>query len=334
MNGSLDQAQGVLDLTVADVRPLTSHITAFTLRHPDGMALPGYLAGAHIKVKVKIGGKADWRHYSLINLDADAAERPAEYLIAVRREDTELGGRGGSLYLHTQVKAGDTLQVSRPINGFRLDPAYDEVVLIAGGIGVTPLISMASALRATGKRHALHYSGRSADQLALVQQLQAVASGALSLYADDEPARRLDLRRLLAACKPSQALYTCGPKGMIDAVRKIALELGWHSDQIHFELFAEAAAEAGDQAFEVELTQSGTCLQIPADQTILDVMIAAGLDPMFDCKRGECGVCATPVLEGEVAHRENCLTESERAAGKVIHICISRAKGARLVLDA
>lgn len=335
MSGGLDQAQGLLDLTVAEVRPLTSHITAFRLRHPDGRALPGYLAGAHIKVKVEINGKAVWRHYSLINLDvaAGASERPAEYLIAVRREDTALGGRGGSLYMHTQLKAGHTLQVSSPINGFWLDPAHDDVVLIAGGIGVTPIISMAAALRVAGKRYAMHYSGRSFDQLALVQELQSVAADALTLYADDE-ACRLDLRKLLAGCTPSQALYTCGPKGMIDAVRNIALELGWHSDHIHYELFVEAAAEAGDQAFEVELSQSGTCLQIPADKTILDVMIDAGLDPMFDCKRGECGVCSTPVLAGEIEHRDNCLTESERAAGHVIQICISRAKGKCLVLDA
>lgn len=133
------------------------------------------------------------------------------------------------------------------------------MVLIAGGIGVTPIISMATALRVAGKRYAMHYSGRSFDQLALVQELQSVAADALTLYADDE-ACRLDLRKLLAGCTPSQALYTCGPKGMIDAVRNIALELGWHSDHIHYELFVEAAAEAGDQAFEVELSQSGNVL--------------------------------------------------------------------------
>ncbi len=322
----------LLELTVAEVRPLTSHVTAFRLRHSDGASLPGYLAGAHVKVRVEIDGKADWRHYSLIRLDPD--DDPGEYLIAVRREDREVGGRGGSLFMHQQVKPGCKLQVSRPINGFQLDPAHDDVLLIAGGIGITPLISMATALRTDGKSYALHYSGRSLDQLALVPELQACVADALALYADDDSARRLDLRRLLAGCKPSQALYTCGPKGMIDAVREIALELGWHSDHIHYELFVEAAAEAGDQAFEVELAQSGTRLRVAADQTILDAMIDVGLDPMFDCKRGECGVCAVPVLSGAIEHRDNCLTASERAAGNVIQICISRAKGSCLVLDA
>jgi ferredoxin-NADP reductase len=322
----------LLELTVAEVRPLTSHVTAFRLRHPDGAPLPAYLAGAHVKVLVEIDGKEDWRHYSLIQTGPD--DNAGEYLIAVRREDRELGGRGGSLFMHRQVRPGSTLRVSRPVNGFQLDPAHDDVLLIAGGIGITPLISMATALRAAGRTYALHYSGRSLDQLALVPELRAGAAGSLTLYADDDSARRLDLRRLLAASKPSQALYTCGPKGMIDAVRDIALELGWHSDLIHYELFAEAGAEAGDHAFEVELAQSGKRLQVAADQTILDAMIGAGLDPMFDCKRGECGVCAVPVLSGAIEHRDNCLTASERAAGNVIQICISRAKGNCLVLDA
>jgi ferredoxin-NADP reductase len=226
------------------------------------------------------------------------------------------------------------LQVSYPINGFELDPAHEDVVLIAGGIGITPLISMASALRASGTPYALHYSGRSVGQLALLPQLQASVGEALTWYADDDSVRRLDVRTLLASCRPSQAIYTCGPKGMIDAVRETALELGWHSDHIHYELFVEAAAEAGDSAFEVELAQLGMRLQVAADKTILEAMIDAGLDPMFDCKRGECGVCAMPVLAGAIDHRDNCLTSSERAAGNVIQICISRATGSCLVLDA
>jgi ferredoxin-NADP reductase len=330
---SATSGEELLELTVAAVRPLTAQVTAFELRRPDGTALPGYLPGAHIKLRVAIDGAPAWRHYSLIDFEP-ACEQPHAYLIAVRREDPELGGRGGSLYLHRQVQAGHLLLARGPVNGFGLDPSHDEVLLIAGGIGITPLASMATALRAGGKSYALHYSGRSLDQLALLPQLQAAAGPALTLYADDNAARRLDLRALLAACKPSQPIYTCGPKGMIDAVRAIALELGWPAELVRYELFVDAAAEAGDHAFEVELAQSGTRLQVAADTTILDAMLAAGLDPMFDCKRGECGVCAVPVLSGAIEHRDNCLTEAERASGKVIQICISRAKGNCLVLDA
>lgn len=326
-------SEQLIELAVAEVRPLTSHVTAFVLRRPGGGALPAYAAGAHIKVQVEIDGAPAWRHYSLVDLQPGVAE-PREYLIAVRREDRELGGRGGSLYLHTQAAPGKVMLASAPINGFALDPAHDHAVLIAGGIGITPLASMAAALRAAGRAYALHYCGRSLDQLAFAPQLAEAHGAAVSLYADDDPARRLDLRALLAGCSPSQPIYTCGPKGMIDAVRLIAVDLGWNTDDVHYELFTEAAAEVGDRAFEVELVQSGTTIEVAADTTILDAMLAAGLDPMFDCKRGDCGVCATTVIDGAVEHRDNCLSEAEKAAGKTIHICISRAKGARLVLDA
>lgn len=326
-------SEQLIELAVAEVRPLTTHVTAFVLRRAGGGPLPAYDAGAHIRVQVEIDGAPAWRHYSLVDLKAgDTA--PHEYLIAVRREDRELGGRGGSHYLHTQVAPGQVLVASAPINGFTLDPAHDKALLIAGGIGNTPLVSMAAALRASGRSYALHYCGRSVDQLAFAAQLVEAHGGAVNLYADDDPARRLDLRALLASCSPSQPIYTCGPKGMIDAVRLIAVDLGWNDADVHYELFTEAVAEAGDRAFEVELLQSGTTVQVAADTTILDAMLAAGLDPMFDCKRGDCGVCATTIVEGEAEHRDNCLSAAEKAAGKTIHICISRARGARLVLDA
>lgn len=332
--------QGVMTLQVAQVAPLTADILMIRLRHADGAALPGYLAGAHIKVEVRIGGQPAWRHYSLINVDpeAGACRHPLEYVIAVRREDSASGGRGGSLFLHTELQVGQSLRVGSPLNAFGLDERDDDVVLIAGGIGVTPLVSMAAALRGAGKRYALHYSGRSMSQLALVPELRSLAGAALTLYGDDGdgigPGGRLDLAALLAACRPSQPIYACGPKGMINAVRAIAQQLGWEPDMVRYELFAEAAAEAGDQPFEVELLQSGCTVQVGAQQTILDAMLEAGLDPMYDCKRGDCGVCTVDLVEGEPDHRDNCQSKAERAAGKVIQICISRARGGRLVLDA
>lgn len=323
----------LIELAVAELRPLTSHVSAFVLRRPDGAALPAWEAGAHIKLQVEIDGAPAWRHYSLVELEHGRSD-PHAYLIAVRREERDAGGRGGSLYLHTQAAPGQVLLASAPVNAFALDPAHDQVILIAGGIGITPLASMAAALRASGRAYALHYCGRALDQLAFAPQLVAEHGAAVSLYADNDPERRLDLRALLARCSPAQPIYTCGPKGMIDAVRLLAVELGWDAADVRYELFTEAAAEVGDRAFELELVQSGTTIEVAADTTILDAMLAAGLDPMFDCKRGDCGVCATPVIEGAVEHRDNCLSEAEKAAGKTIHICISRARGARLVLDA
>lgn len=340
----LDDA-GVMALQVAQITPLTAQVSLIRLRDAHGAPLPGYLAGAHVKVEVEIDGAPAWRHYSLVNFEprVDACAQPLEYLIAVRREERDLGGRGGSLYLHTALRVGQSLRVGAPLNVFALREHDDDVLLIAGGIGVTPLVSMAAALSGAGKKYALHYSGRSVAQLALVGQLRALAGPALALYGDDAAdatndgtaqGGRLDLAALLGACRPSQPIYVCGPKGMVDAVRTIAQRLGWAADAVRHELFAEAAAEAGDQPFEVELLQSQRRIRVGAAQTILDAMLEAGLDPLYDCKRGDCGVCTVDLIDGAAEHRDNCQSKAERSAGKVIQICISRSKGGPLVLDA
>jgi ferredoxin-NADP reductase len=322
------------DVVVETVQALTPHIKAFRVRAADGRALPGYTAGAHIRVQVQSQGAADWRAYSLVDFKGDAAatHSPDHYLIAVRREDA---GAGGSLWMHNAVHAGDTLRITPPANAFALD-ACNDAVLIAGGIGVTPIASMAAALAARKHRFTLHYTGRAIAQLAFVDALRAVAGESLRLYGDDEAseANRFDLARLFDTLAPTQPLYVCGPQGLIDATIALATARGWPRESIRSELFAAAAPQAGDAAFEVELRQSGVTLTVAPKQTILDAMLEHGLDPLYDCKRGECGVCETGVIEGEVDHRDYCLSDSEKRAGKVMHICVSRACGARLVLDA
>ncbi|MCG5077870.1 PDR/VanB family oxidoreductase [Paraburkholderia tagetis] len=326
------------DVIVEAMEPLTSHVTAFRLRAADGRALPGFTAGAHIRVQVGGDGN-DWRAYSLVNLASDACtaceQAPDCYLIAVRREDT---GAGGSLWMHTQVRAGDTLRIAPPVNAFALeaDAASADAVLIAGGIGITPIASMAAALAARASRYALHYTGRSISQLAFVDALRALAGEHLHLYGDDEAseAQRFDLARLFTTLTPGQPLYVCGPQGLIDAVIALATERGWPRERIRSELFATAAPQAGDAAFEVELRQSGVTLTVAPAQTILDAMLDAGLDPLYDCKRGECGVCQVGVIEGDVDHRDYCLSVAEKCSGNVMHICVSRARAGRLVIDA
>ncbi|CAM2177809.1 Carnitine monooxygenase reductase subunit [Paraburkholderia sacchari] len=322
------------DVIVEAVEPLTSHVTAFRLRAPDGRALPGFTAGAHIRVQV---GGGDWRAYSLINLAAETCaaceHAPDHYLIAVRREDS---GAGGSLWMHTQVRAGTTLRIAAPINAFALAADTADAVLIAGGIGITPIASMAASLSSRAARYALHYTGRSIAQLAFVDALRALAGEHLHLYGDDEAseANRFDLARLFATLTPDHPLYVCGPQGLIDAVIALATERSWPRERIRSELFAAAAPQAGDAAFEVELRQSGMTLTVAPAQTILDAMLDAGLDPLYDCKRGECGVCQVGVIEGAVDHRDYCLSEAEKCSGKVMHICVSRARADRLIIDA
>ena len=322
-----------LELVVEDVIALTDSITEFRLRDPAGAALPGFAAGAHLRVQVTPGGAPAWRHYSLVNGDgrAGATAAPSIYRIAVRRDDS---GQGGSLWMHTQLKAGTRLVTSTPVNAFALDDRAEDAVLIAGGIGVTPIVSMAAALTAAGRRYRVHYSARHPDQLALVDELMALAGRDLALYADQGPLPALALDALLAGLAPTQPIYACGPAGMIDAVLALAAARGWARDDIHFELFSAPGPGASDRAFEVELRQSGRVLAVPAGQTILEAMLAAGLDPLYDCKRGECGMCAVPVLAGDIDHRDYCLSEAQRCAGDVMQICVSRARGGRLVLDA
>ncbi|MEZ5610511.1 MAG: PDR/VanB family oxidoreductase [Rhodocyclaceae bacterium] len=321
-----------LELVVSAVNAATPQIRELRLKAVDGGTLPPFAAGAH--VKVRIPGLADARCYSLMSFDASGAafDAPDEYRLGVRLEEAS---GGGSRHMHG-LGVGDRLGVSSPQNDFPLAVGATgeaTTVLIAGGIGITPIASMATALTAAGRPWVLHYSGRSRSQLAFVDELATLAGERLVVHADDDAATRLDIGALLATLSPSQHLYVCGPKGMIDALIEGAKARGWPAEHIHFELFTAAAPVAGDQAFEVELAQSGQVLTVPADKTILEVLEDAGCDPMYDCKRGECGVCTAAVLEGVPDHRDYFLSDAEKAGGKLIQICISRAKTPRLVLD-
>ncbi|HKX44050.1 MAG TPA: PDR/VanB family oxidoreductase [Burkholderiaceae bacterium] len=324
----------LLLLRVAEARELNPLIRLLRLQAADGAALPGYTAGAHVRVHVTLAdGTADWRHYSLVNLrpEPGVTARPREYVIAVRREDE---GRGGSRYMHTQVHAGDTLTLEPPKNEFALHDGNARAVLIAGGIGITPLASMAAQRKAEGKPVRLHYAGRSRDLLAFLPELQALLGGdELRVHADAEAGAPLDVDTLLDGCAADDRLYVCGPKPLLDHVLAKTQARGWGHDRVHFELFTTPVAAAGDHAFELVLARSGQTYTVPADQSVLDCLIAHGCDPLYDCKRGECGVCTTGVIEGEVDHRDYVLSDAEKASGQVMQICVSRARGPRLVLD-
>lgn len=321
-----------LNLTVTDIHVETPIIRSLVLEAANKQALPSFTAGAHLKVSIP--GQKEPRCYSLICLDTDQAafDSPRHYRIAVRLEEP---GTGGSRHMHS-LKIGDTLKVEGPQNDFSLhDMASDEscTVLIAGGIGITPLLSMTTALRQAQHPFQLHYYGRSRDQMAFLDELNARHGNALRVHADDDATSRLALSDLLLQIEPSQHLYVCGPKGLIDAVIEQSRERQWPSAHVHVELFTNATALPGDKAFELELRQSGRTLHIPADKTILEVLEEADCDPMYDCRRGECGVCQATVLEGVPDHRDYYLSDSERKAGQVMQICVSRSHSDRLVLD-
>ncbi|HYP83795.1 PDR/VanB family oxidoreductase [Variovorax sp.] len=329
-----NESAAPLQLRVSEARSLNPLIRLLRLAAPDAAALPGFSAGAHIRVQVTLpDGRADWRHYSLINpvAAAGATDAPTEYVIAVRREDE---GRGGSRFMHENVQPGDMLTIEPPRNDFGLHEGGARAVLVAGGIGVTPMLSMAAQRCAQGAPVRMHYAGRSRALMAFLPELQSLLGDQLVVHADDEAGAPLDIAALLDACAPDDRLYVCGPKVMLDAVLAAARARDWNThERVHFELFTTPEVEEGDQPIELVLAQSGQTFTVPADQTILDCLIEHGCDPMFDCKRGECGVCATPVMEGEIDHRDYVLTAREKAEGNVMQICISRCKGKRLVLD-
>ena len=323
---------GLLHLRVAHCESLHPLIRRLVLQSLTGEALPGFTAGAHVRVGVTLpDGTPDWRHYSLVNTQAlpGATHAPTQYEIAIRREDK---GRGGSRFVPT-LACGDVVQVGLPKNDFPLLPGAAPVLLVAGGIGVTPLLSMAAELRAAGRRVRMVYASRSREQMAYLEPLQALLGADLRVHSDEEAGGPLDTDALIDGCLSDEVIYLCGPQPMLDAVLAGAKARAWPAGRVQFELFAAAAPVAGDQAFEVVLAQSGVTYQVAADQSILGCLLAHGVDPIHDCDRGECGVCAVPVIDGEVDHRDHVLSDAEKATHKVIQICVSRARGPRLVLD-
>lgn len=323
-----------LRLRVAEARELNPLVRLFRLRADDGAALPGFEAGAHIRVRVDLGnGQSDWRHYSLIDFAAGGQSAPAEYLIAVRKE---AAGRGGSRFMHERLREGDTLEAEPPKNDFPLHGGAGRAVLLAGGIGITPLLAMAHRLAALGRDFALHCCNRSAARAAYRARLRAAAFAERVFFHDDDgpPAQRIDLAATIGEPAPGRQLYVCGPKGFIEAVRTTARTRGWPEARVHFECFTGAlppVEEAG--SFEVQLRSSGRVVRVPATLSVVDALAAEGIEIPVSCAQGVCGTCLTRVLEGEVAHHDLFLTPAEQAANDQFLPCCSRARSPRLVLD-
>ncbi|EEA96653.1 2Fe-2S iron-sulfur cluster-binding protein [Pseudovibrio sp. JE062] len=315
-------------LIIEGVRTVAPKIKRFDLKAEDNGPLIQFEAGAHIAVQLKDGSS---RQYSLIDFGENLPYENQRYTLGILLEQD---GSGGSAFMHS-LQVGNAIQAEAPKNDFPLIEDDRPAVLIAGGIGVTPIISMAAALKRAGKPYALHYSGRTLETMAFKEELSELCGEALTLHHDVDPARCLDLSALIPTLDTSSHIYVCGPKGMIEAVREQALSAGFSKEQIHFELFA-SPAPSGDDAgggFEVEVKSSGEVFWVPKDKSIVDVLEDGGVDLVYDCQRGDCGICQVDVLEGEPDHRDVVLTDDEKAAGDVMHICVSRAKSKRLVLD-
>jgi len=316
-----------MQLAVQSVQELTANIRLLELVDEQGKKLPGYTAGAHIDINVLIDSdQSGIRSYSLIDW-SQPSDSPTCYCIAVQKEDD---GDGGSAFMHT-LTVGQSLVVSAPKNDFELSDNPTPAVLIAGGIGVTPIISMAATLKDRSLPFHCHYTGRSRSVMAFADKMETQFGQSLSVYTDDESP--IDLDAVINSAKSASHLYLCGPKGMIEAARSKAIDAGFPIEQIHIELFSTPEAKAEDQPFEVEINSSGQVFVIPVGKTIIEVLEAEGVDVMFDCQRGDCGICQTDVISGTPDHRDLVLSDDERNSGKVMQICVSRAKTDRLVLD-
>ncbi len=310
---------------VAAKRRVAETIWELELRTADGAELPAWEAGSHIDL---ILDKLTVRQYSLAG---DPAQRD-RYLIAVLLEPK---GRGGSKRICEQLAVGGELLISSPRNHFALAPDASHSLLLAGGIGITPLLAMAHQLHRQGKPFDLVYRARSRAWAAYADELaqQPWASRVTCYFSDEGGRASFDLDALLKAQPAGNHLYVCGPNAFIEAVEQAALPLlgegAVHSEKFH----PEAHDKSGDHAFELVCRKSGVTLTVPADRTIVQVLEEHGIDIPTSCQDGICGSCISQVIEGEVEHRDELLTRADREKRGLFTPCCSRAKGDRLVVD-
>lgn len=312
----------LIDVVVANAWEETSAVRALELRAVDGSELPPFAAGAHIDVYLP---NDVIRQYSIWS---DPGDR-SRYCIAVLKTSDS---RGGSVAIHA-LQPQATIKIAPPRNTFALVEDAPASVLIAGGIGVTPIIAMASRLAALDRPFTLHYCARRREDAAFVSKLQAMP-GALTLHFSEEShPGRFHARAALAAAAAGAHLYVCGPARLIESVLAAGRELGWSESRLHAELFKAAPLDADAQAFDLHLIRSGRVLHVSARQTALEVLIAHGVAIPSSCAQGICGTCVTRVLDGVPEHRDRYLTPAEHDSGTVFTPCCSRARTPALVVD-
>lgn len=327
-------SQPDLPLTVRVARKLVEAegICSLELTSTDGSALPGFEAGAHIDIAVpgKVPGDAPIiRQYSLCNPPGETHR----YLISVLKDTAS---RGGSEGVHERIADGSVVRISAPRNLFPLAADAGHHLLLAGGIGITPILAMAYALQSKGEAFSLHHATRTASRTPFVSLMaaQAFADRVHHHFDDGAADQRLDIDALLAAASADTHLYVCGPQGFMDAVLGKARSAGWSNDRLHYEYFGAApAAKADDGSFEIEVASTGQVIRVAPEQTALSALLDAGLDIPMSCEQGVCGTCLTGVKSGQVDHRDHFLTDEEQAANDQFLPCCSRSLSARLVID-
>ncbi len=306
---------------VEQITPLIKH---FTLADVNGAPLPAFSGGSHVVVVMHADGRVHRNPYSLLS---PPNERD-HYQIAVRRMEQS---RGGSHFMHEQIRVGSRLEIAHPVNLFPLDKIARKHLMIAGGIGITPFLAQLEDLRDRGVPYELHYSVRAPEHAAFHERLSSHGADRLRMYYDSE-GQCIDFEGLLTSQPLGTHLYVCGPAGLIERVVETARACGWSGSHIHWEQFS--APPVGD-AFEVFLARAKIGVHVLPDQSLLEAIEAAGVEVPYLCRGGVCGFCRTRVLEadGELLHHDHYLSAAEKAQGKSIMPCVSRANCKTLVLD-
>ena len=313
-----------LQVRVAEVVEVNELIKRFRFVARDGSDLPAFSGGSHTVVEMDDNGTRRLNPYSLMS---DPEDRSG-YEISVRRDDV---GRGGSLFMHREVKPGMEMTLSYPVNLFALDSRAKKHLMIAGGIGITPFLAQIRQLTHLGGKFELHYSARSKPLGAYMDRLTAAHPDRVHCYFDDQK-QMIDLKKVLENQPIGTHLYVCGPKGMIGWVLSTAEAMGWPKQALHSEEFI---APGTGLPFTVELAASGKTITVGPTQSLLEAMEAAGVDAPYLCRGGACGQCETAVhkCDGAILHRDHWLTPDEQASGQKIMPCVSRFEGKTLVID-
>lgn len=317
-----------INVTVSSVKAVTADIREVKLSSSEGQPLPEYGPGAHTMVFLRNAeGTLLVRHYSLIG--GDTLDDPRNvWRIAVKRE--QFGQT--SNYIHTDLQPGMNVQVSVPVNAFPLERNNAPALLIAGGIGITPILSMLRSLTKRNKPVRMIYCGLNAQGMAYHDEVQTLAGDkAEFFYAEQE--QRLQFDQLYKTLPADTHIYICGPLPMIEACITAAKQFNWPLHQLHYELFlANSPLRDG---FDVYLQKSHKTIHVPGNTSILDALNDANVDVLWDCRRGECGVCAQHVInaDGPIIHRDVCLDDDDKNKSASMCICVSRLKGKKITLD-
>lgn len=315
-------AQGPLQARIVERQVVAQDIVSIELEGVDGQPLPPFGAGDHIDVRAS---SSLLRQYSLTG---DPAVH-GRYRLGILLDPKS---RGGSAAIHADFQTGQVIEIGYPRNNFPLRLDVGHSVLFAGGIGITPILSMAYALATAGCSFELHYCGRSASRLAFIDELKRLGDQ-VHVHLDDGPDhQRLDIDAVLASPAASRHLYVCGPNGFMDFVTSAAERAGWSTDTVHLERFG-AEVNTDGAPFTVVAARSHVSFEVLPGERIAEKLLAHGISVPMSCQSGVCGTCLVNVVEGMPDHRDSVQTETEKASNRRITVCCSRSKTRRLVLD-